>query len=247
MKQPEYKAVVYDVDGTAVDSRYNIDALQETCIELLGREATDEELKITYGMTAKNAILYLGGTEDQVEPFEKRWIEKIMKMCQNASLFDGIYDGMCQMKDAGILLGINTSRNRNELGDLHEYIKEPFLELCSLIVTCDKVANPKPAPDSLLYFLRETGLKPSEVLFVGDSEFDAGCAKMPVVTLHWLPGDASILTKLTQPTNRSIRMNCYPLLVSVNQNSLYSKQGVFFFLNLFLEHAIKHFPQKLFR
>ena len=50
----------YDVDGTAVDSRYNIDALQETCIELLGREATDEELKITYGMTAKNAILYLG-------------------------------------------------------------------------------------------------------------------------------------------------------------------------------------------
>ena len=177
MKQPKYKAVVYDVDGTAVDSRYNIDALQETCIELLGREATDEELKITYGMTAKNAILYLGGTEDQVEPFEKRWIEKIMKMCQNASLFDGIYDGMCQMKDAGILLGINTSRNRNELGDLHEYIKEPFLELCSLIVTCDKVANPKPAPDSLLYFLRETDVKPSEVLFVGDSEFDAGCAK----------------------------------------------------------------------
>ena len=44
MKQPKYKAVVYDVDGTAVDSRYNIDALQETCIELLGREATDEEL-----------------------------------------------------------------------------------------------------------------------------------------------------------------------------------------------------------
>lgn len=27
MKQPKYKAVVYDVDGTAVDSRYNIDAL----------------------------------------------------------------------------------------------------------------------------------------------------------------------------------------------------------------------------
>ena len=29
----------------------------------------------------------------------------------------------------------------------------------------------------MLYFCEETGLKLSEVLFVGDSDFDAGCAK----------------------------------------------------------------------
>ena len=47
MQTGKYKAVVFDLDGTAVNSHYNIDALQMTCIELLDREATDEELKIT--------------------------------------------------------------------------------------------------------------------------------------------------------------------------------------------------------
>ena len=51
MQTVHYRAVVFDLDGTAVDSRYNIDALQLTCQEMLGRSATDEELKITYGMT----------------------------------------------------------------------------------------------------------------------------------------------------------------------------------------------------
>ncbi len=177
MQTGKYKAVVFDLDGTAVNSHYNIDALQMTCIELLDREATDEELKITYGMTAVNAMRYLGVPEDQLETFGNRWLEHIMRLAKHATLFDGIYPTMCRLHEAGIRLGINTSRRDDELGDLHHYIREPFLELCSVIVTCDKVSNPKPAPDSMLYYCEQTGLAPAQVLFVGDSEFDAGCAQ----------------------------------------------------------------------
>ena len=177
MQTVHYRAVVFDLDGTAVDSRYNIDALQLTCQEMLGRSATDEELKITYGMTAANAMRYLGVADDQIELFVQRWEQNIMALCQNASLYEGIYPVMCKLHQAGMLVGINTSRRSNELGDLHAYIREPFLDLCSLIVTCDKVQHPKPAPDSMLYYCQQTGLSPKEVLFVGDSEFDAGCAK----------------------------------------------------------------------
>ena len=112
-----------------------------------------------------------------MEFFGKRWLEHIMRLAKHATLFDGIYPTMCRMHEAGIRLGINTSRRDDELGDLHHYIREPFLELCSVIVTCDKVSNPKPAPDSMLYYCEQTGLAPAQVLFVGDSEFDAGCAQ----------------------------------------------------------------------
>ena len=91
MQTGKYKAVVFDLDGTAVNSHYNIDALQMTCIELLDREATDEELKITYGMTAVNAMRYLGVPEDQLETFGNRWLEHIMRLAKHATLFDGIY------------------------------------------------------------------------------------------------------------------------------------------------------------
>ena len=141
MQTVHYRAVVFDLDGTAVDSRYNIDALQLTCQEMLGRSATDEELKLTYGMTAANAMRYLGVADDQIELFVQRWEQNIMALCQNASLYEGIYPVMCKLHQAGMLVGINTSRRSNELGDLHAYIREPFLDLCSLIVTCDKVQH----------------------------------------------------------------------------------------------------------
>lgn len=177
MQKGSYQAVVFDLDGTAVNSYYNIDALQKTCIELLGREATDEELKITYGMTAVNAMRYLGVPEDMLEKFGYRWLDHIMELGRHAKLFDGIYETMLRMHQAGLQLGINTSRRDTELGDLQNYIQQPFLDLCSVIITCDKVEHPKPAPDSMLVYCKETGLAPSQVLFVGDSEFDAGCAQ----------------------------------------------------------------------
>ncbi len=176
MQTPKYKAVVYDLDGTAVNSYYNLEALQLTCISVLNRKISDEDLKITYSMTAQNAIRYLGVPEELLSSFHDQWIQNIMQLCKTAALYDGIYEGMCCMKDSGILLGINTSRRSTELGDLTTYVKEPFLELCSILVTCDKVEHPKPAPDSLLYFCQQSGLKPSEVLFVGDSEYDSDCA-----------------------------------------------------------------------
>ena len=104
MQTGKYKAVVFDLDGTAVNSHYNIDALQMTCIELLDREATDEELKITYGMTAVNAMRYLGVPEDQLETFGNRWLEHIMRLAKHATLFDGIYPTMCRLHEAGIRL-----------------------------------------------------------------------------------------------------------------------------------------------
>ncbi len=177
MNKPNYRAVVFDLDGTAVDSQYNIEALQRTCISILGHPISDYDLQLTYGMTAENAMRYLDTPPERTQEFEELWVQNILELCQNASLFEGIFPAMCRMKEAGILLGVNTSRRCDELGDLQHYIPEPFLELCDLVVTCDKVAHPKPAPDSMLYFCEETGLKLSEVLFVGDSDFDAGCAK----------------------------------------------------------------------
>ena len=62
MQTVHYRAVVFDLDGTAVDSRYNIDALQLTCQEMLGRSATDEELyqKISDTLT----VLATGGEQE---------------------------------------------------------------------------------------------------------------------------------------------------------------------------------------
>ena len=176
MNSLRYKAVVYDLDGTAVNSYYNLEALQRTCVSVLGYPITEEDLKLTYSMTAQNTIRYLGVSESLLPEFYRKWVENITELCQTASLFDGIYEGMVQMKEAGILLGINTSRQNTEMGDLTAYIKQPFLQICSQIVTCDLVERPKPAPDSLLYFCKQTNLLPSEVLFVGDSEFDSTCA-----------------------------------------------------------------------
>ena len=77
MNSLRYKAVVYDLDGTAVNSYYNLEALQRTCVSVLGHPITEEDLKLTYSMTAQNTIRYLGVSESLLPEFYRKWVENI--------------------------------------------------------------------------------------------------------------------------------------------------------------------------
>lgn len=91
-----------------------------------------------------------------------------------------------KLKDKGIKIGIATS-------DEYEITKYCLDKLCiseftDYILSADRVASPKPAPDTAMEFFRLTGLKPSEVLMVGDSENDIRFAKnSKVSSVRFMP------------------------------------------------------------
>lgn len=172
----KYTHIVFDVDGTLLDTAQCIlEALRDTLKTLTGQDHKTEELSFALGMTSENVLRRLCVKEELIPSVIEMWVKKEEDCSQLIHPFPGIPELLDQLKDAGIKLGIVTSRTHSEL----DLVFRPFsLErYFSVIICADDTPEHKPSPAPLLTYMQKTGCTPSEVLYVGDSANDMTCAK----------------------------------------------------------------------
>ena len=81
----KYKHIVFDIDGTLIDTEYAvINSLIKTITEITGRAPQYESLKFALGITGKNALELLKIPD--IEDALKRW-DRNMKLLQLFNLF----------------------------------------------------------------------------------------------------------------------------------------------------------------
>ena len=61
-----YEAVIFDVDGTIVDTRYIVDAVAEAFYQLHGRRLTEKDREFIYGATQKATLSFLNITPGEM-------------------------------------------------------------------------------------------------------------------------------------------------------------------------------------
>ena len=85
----KYKHIVFDIDGTLIDTEYAvINSLIKTITEITGRAPQYESLKFALGITGRNALELLKILD--IEDALKRW-DKNMKLLQHTiQPFQGI-------------------------------------------------------------------------------------------------------------------------------------------------------------
>ncbi len=171
-----YKAIVFDVDGTVVDTRFIMDAVRDAYRDVRHSDLSEEICDVMYGSPASHAQKLMGLNDEEFVAYGKQFMSYLPKYLPNQKLFDGIRECMEQCRELGLIVAINTSRTVAGAEEAASMLEWNFAEFCDHVIGCDLVENPKPAPDSLLYLGKLCGLTMDEVLFVGDTEFDSGCA-----------------------------------------------------------------------
>lgn len=171
-----YKAIVFDVDGTVVDTRFIMDAVRDAYRDVRHSDLSEEICDVMYGSPASHAQKLMGLNDEEFAVYGKQFMSYLPKYLPNQKLFDGIRECMEQCRELGLIVAINTSRTVAGAEEAASMLEWNFAEFCDHVIGCDLVKNPKPAPDSLLYLGKLCGLTMDEVLFVGDTEFDSGCA-----------------------------------------------------------------------
>lgn len=170
----KYKHIIFDVDGTLVDSEVKVlSTLRQSILDFGGRDYSLEELGFAMGM-APDTILYQLGFTD-VEPMIRKWEQHLIHYAEAPRFFDGMEDAIFALKERGVTIGIGTSRIYEEY--LTDFRDLPIFECFGHAVCGDHVKHRKPAPDVLLQYLERTGAEPHEVLFVGDTSFDLEAAR----------------------------------------------------------------------
>ena len=171
-----YKHLVFDIDGTIIDSaKINMLSLQETVKELRGDVMPLEDLYFSFGIPGVRAMEILGFPEP--EKAVQVWIRNYSVCAERLGmpLFPGMREILERLREKGASLGIITSKLREEYDEHFE--KQGLLELFPWVVTASDTPKGKPYPDPMLEYLRRTGAAPEEVLYFGDTAYDMDCAR----------------------------------------------------------------------
>jgi phosphoglycolate phosphatase len=177
LPEKQYRAVIFDWDGTLLDSTHHIvGALLGACRDLGLREPSREEAGWVIGLSLQAALYRLVPDlgADHVDIFVQRYRAHFMALQHEMRLFEGQDLLLRELSAGGAVLGVATGKSRRGLDESIERLG--LRDLFRATRTADE-ARGKPDPDMLLQLLAELGLAPESVLMVGDTTHDVLMAR----------------------------------------------------------------------
>jgi phosphoglycolate phosphatase/pyrophosphatase PpaX len=168
------EAVIFDWDGTLMDSKEAILATyRATTTELLGKPFPTEpdDVHRIIQLRAKESFDQIaGGDPVLTEKIATIFQREYGVMQERTQPFPGIAETLASLRDAGIKLGVATSkaRTRTEL----EGKRTGLLDYFDVIVTGDDVERAKPDPESVARAIAELGVAAAAAVYVGDGPND---------------------------------------------------------------------------
>ncbi|HIZ95256.1 MAG TPA: HAD family hydrolase [Candidatus Ligilactobacillus excrementavium] len=165
------KLILFDVDGTLVNSYPYYEKIMQQTLPKFGKTATQAELSRAFTMTAKQEVAYFKIPNDQLDD----WFLTYDDVAENVGISPQTYPQVDEMfetllAEPEVKLGIVTSRTKQDAKEnLHSFW---WYHKMSLIVTSSDTQLPKPSGQPLLFALDRLGYQPQETIYIGDADTD---------------------------------------------------------------------------
>ena len=187
----EIAALVFDLDGTLVDSAADIaEAVNRMLDDLASPRVEEAVVRSWIGEGVRNLVdtaLHHAGSErtlDEVMPgFMRHYHDCLLR---SPRLYDGVAEALRLLQAQGVPMAICTNKPSALVPPLLEHLGiAPYF---AHIVGGDTLPQRKPAPEPLLHAAQLLGQAVPHCLMVGDSATDLGAAEaagMPLVLVRY--------------------------------------------------------------
>ena len=207
----QIEAVLFDLDGTLIDSAPDLGAAADKMRTDRGMPSLPlADYRPMAGAGARGMLGVAFGLRPEHADFvalkEEFFINYEACMTERTYAFDGVAELIAQISAAGLKWGVVT--NKSERFTLPLTRQMPLFSSAQTIISGDTTPHAKPHPEPLFEAARQLNVEPCRCVYVGDDERDivAGrAAGMPTVaaaygylgatadTLHW-KADATIVS-----------------------------------------------------
>jgi len=170
-----YDAVLYDFDGTLVDTVPMIlSCFHKAFMEVTGHTEDEVFLLSTIGLPLAYAF---SGYDPAVQEslYNEYQKENARIISTSVHVFDGVMEGLELLRKMGVRQGVVTSKKRETaLFSMKQFDMDPFFEV---LITREDTEIHKPNPEPVFLAMQKMGISDfSRVLYIGDSVHDLRCA-----------------------------------------------------------------------
>jgi len=176
-----YKAAIFDMDGVIIDSEPMHREVTYHLTKELGFSITDSEYDALAGRITSDTFQYLKerhGFQASVEGIPGRYDKLYMERLREGfgdKLIPGVGPLIESLHADGIPLAVASSAPMKFIEMILNTFK--LLAYFDAVVSCDKLARPKPAPDIFLEAAGRLGVLPEYCMVIEDSENGVAAAK----------------------------------------------------------------------
>ena len=200
MSDLHYKAVIFDMDGTILDTLDDLASSVNYALEANGLpKRTREEVRRFVGNGAVKLIRRAvpeGTADDLFDKVFALYTSYYDVHCADATKpYDGITELLALLRSKGIKTAVVSNKPDEAVRILAEMY---FPRLFDAAAGTRDGIKTKPAPDSVFEIIKKIGAEKKGCVYVGDSEVDIETAKnagIPCISVSWGFKDSEFLAE----------------------------------------------------
>lgn len=184
MKAFKLECVLFDLDGTLVDTAPDLIACLNQALSLHGHPQVDyAQVKPLISWGAMPMIRH--ALTDVDNATYELILNSMLTQYQNnialhSRFFEGIEDVLSRIEALGLKWGVVTNKRQRFTNPLMDAMNLSHRAAC--IVSGDTTANSKPHPEPMLFACQQAGVQPRHCLYVGDAEHDIVAGRQAEMT-----------------------------------------------------------------
>lgn len=168
-----YKAIIYDIDGTVLDTlKMNMIPLMKIIEEETGKKITYEEV-LKYAPYPGMKVM----EELQVDDKEKtyaRWVKYVNEYKEGATLYKG-FEEVFKTFDGNIKQAVVSAKTKEQY--IIDFVDKGLDKYMEVAILADDTRKHKPDPEPINLCIEKLGLTKEDVIYIGDAFSDYQCCK----------------------------------------------------------------------